>query len=113
MEGEEELPTLEQLWERERRATEVGRGNEVDDGRVGDEVIEEAEEEYDELDTPADQLAYARRITEEQRFTHPPENDDNPRDDAERAKWNVGEMMRRAGVDPDLFGSRNEQVDFD
>lgn len=116
MDDEFEPPTLEELRERERRTSVRDSGNKVHGAMVGDDAEEDGVEEYDELDTPSDRLAYARKIAKEQRAVDSFEGDDDSQKDGTQigvARWNVGEMMRLVGVDPDLFGSRNDEGDFD
>ena len=110
MQGEdEELPTLEELQERRRRGL-VGGNRAAEELEAKEEEMEHGEE-YDELYTRVDQLRDDQKMAEERRIdnVHEIEDDSADEDEPAQGEWDVGEMMRCTGVNPDLFGFRNEE----
>lgn len=109
-----ELPTVEELIKLDERR---GGRKKVVKKEVEEEEQEKSEDEDAELLPPSEDDAMEqrddiRRSLSPSAIEREDDDDDEPKEDPVEEAWNLGKLMRAAGVDPNLFGWDEEYEDF-
>lgn len=107
--GDEELPSVEEIMEkgkkrggRKGRMVEEEKSKEDDDSDLLPTLEDDAKEQRDDM----------RRSLSPSAIEREEDDEDESKEEPVEEAWNLGKLMRVAGVDPSLFGWDDEYEDF-